>query len=113
MRLVNRLFFEQDHTDPQAAVPVYFSFRDRAPDRWEFALDYVENFLRWHAAFRWRNPLLLSKSDAGVEELIERVKTAPWMTQGFAGVLKVVQGMKGQDDQYSRRSGADTSQGGF
>ena len=93
-RVVNRLFFEQDHTDQQAVVPVYFSFRDSAPDRWEFALDYVENFLRWHAAFRWRNPLLLTKSGASVGELIERVKTAPWMTQGFAGVLKVIQGIK-------------------
>lgn len=37
-RVVNRLFFEQDHTDPKAAVPVYYSFQDVKLDHLNFAL---------------------------------------------------------------------------
>ena len=55
-RVVNRLFFEQDHNDPQAVVPVFFTFPDEIISRKEFALDYVENFIRWYAAFRLRDP---------------------------------------------------------
>ena len=49
-RVVNRLFFEQDHLDPKAVIPVYYSFKDEPLDRWEFAIGYTENFLRWYAA---------------------------------------------------------------
>jgi len=41
-RVVNRLFFEQDHTDPKAVIPVYFSFPEEKIDRWEFSIRYVE-----------------------------------------------------------------------
>jgi len=43
--VVNRLFFEQDYRDPDAIVPVYYSFPDSFKDRWDFALKYVENLL--------------------------------------------------------------------
>ena len=59
-RVVNRLFFDQDHLDPKAVIPVYYSFKDEPLDRWEFAIGYVENFLRWYAAFRLREPQILS-----------------------------------------------------
>ncbi len=59
-RVVNRLFFEQDHTDPKAVVPVYFSFADRALIPKAFALQYIEIFLRWYTAFRLREPEILS-----------------------------------------------------
>lgn len=62
-RVVNRLFFEQDHTDPKAAVPVYFSFPDEIISREDFALKYVENFVRWYAAFRLRDPQLLEEPE--------------------------------------------------
>ncbi len=39
-RVVNRLFFEQDHEDPTAVVPVYYSFPDTFKGEWEFALEY-------------------------------------------------------------------------
>ena len=35
-RVVNRLFFEQDHLDPKAVIPVDYSFKDEPLDRWEF-----------------------------------------------------------------------------
>ncbi len=43
---VNRLFREQDHQDPKAAVPVYFSFPDEIVSRQDFAYKYTENFVR-------------------------------------------------------------------
>ncbi len=53
-RVINRLFFEQDYQDPEAIVPVYYSFPETYKDRWDFAIKYVENFIRWYAAFRLR-----------------------------------------------------------
>ncbi len=50
-RVVNRLFFEQDHGDPNAVVPVYFSFPDWAKDPAEFARNYIENFMRYYLGF--------------------------------------------------------------
>ena len=59
LRVVNRLFQEQDHQDPKAAVPVYFSFPDEIVSRQDFAYKYTENFVRWYAAFRLQDPMLL------------------------------------------------------
>ncbi len=58
-RIVNRLFFEQDHRDPEAVIPIYYSFPDTFKDEWHFATEYVENFMRWYAAFRLRDPKYL------------------------------------------------------
>ncbi len=59
-RVVNRLFFEQDHQDPNAAIPVYYQFPEMASGPGNFALEYIENFVRWYAAFRLRDPKILS-----------------------------------------------------
>ncbi|MDM8520791.1 hypothetical protein QUF64_12145 [Anaerolineales bacterium HSG6] len=88
-RVVNRLFFEQDHTDPQAVVPVYYSFRDKPLDRWEFALDYVENFLRWYAGFRLRNIDLLSNDGLRHNELAQFVENNLPPTKELMGILRV------------------------
>ena len=69
-RVVNRLFFEQDHRDPQAVVPVYYTFPDTFEDRWDFAIEYAENFMRWYVAFRFREPKLLSKETMNRDQLI-------------------------------------------
>jgi hypothetical protein len=58
-RVVNRLFFEQDHLDPKAVVPIYYNFVEVPKNRWDFALDYVENFMRWYVAFRLHDPKIL------------------------------------------------------
>jgi hypothetical protein len=44
-RVVNQLFFEQEHRDQEAVVPVYYSFPDTFENRWDFALEYTENFV--------------------------------------------------------------------
>ena len=70
-RVVNRLFFEQNHTDPNAVVPVYYSFPDTLTDRWDFAEKYVENFIRWYAAFRLHDTDLLSSETYTRHQLIK------------------------------------------
>ena len=42
-RVVNRLFFEQDHQNPNAAIPVFFQFSDETMTRDSFALEYFLN----------------------------------------------------------------------
>ena len=92
-RVVNRLFFEQDHLDPKAVVPVYYSFRDQPVDRWDFATKYVENFLRWYAAFRLREPGIISDSAVVCQDLVELVSTRLEMTDGMRGALNVYNGI--------------------
>jgi len=86
-RVVNRLFFEQDHRDPDAVVPVYYSFKDEPLDRWEFAIGYVENFLRWYAAFRLRDTSILSPDSVSRDGLSELIKTRLEVPKGLAGAL--------------------------
>ncbi|MBV7338144.1 hypothetical protein KFU94_59950 [Chloroflexi bacterium TSY] len=55
-RVVNRLFFEQDPHDPKAVVPVYYLFPNEQPDRLSFAIDYLENFMRYYVGFYTQQP---------------------------------------------------------
>lgn len=89
IRVVNRLFWEQDHRDPQAVIPVYYSFRDEPIDRWEFSMEYVENFLRWYAAFRLRNPAILDKMEFDRDALVELARSKLPMSQGLKGTLNL------------------------
>jgi len=82
LRVVNRLFWEQDHDDPQAVVPVYFSFPDEIISRQDFALKYTENFLRWYAAFKLREPNLLTWPKHW-EPLCDYVREHLPISQGF------------------------------
>jgi hypothetical protein len=89
LRVVNRLFWEQDHRDPQAVIPVYYSFEDRAMDRWEFALDYVDNFLRWFAGFRLREPQILDPDAVPRDALLALARERLPMTSGLQGTLNL------------------------
>ncbi len=55
-RVVNRLFFEQNPRDPQAVVPVYYSFPDMQMDERSFAIHYLENFMRYYVGFYTSQP---------------------------------------------------------
>ncbi len=55
-RVVNRLFFEQDPSDPDAVVPVYYSFPDARMDERGFAKKYLENFMRFYVGFHASRP---------------------------------------------------------
>ena len=89
-RVVNRLFFEQEHYRDlrRSAVPVYFSFEDKPTDEWRFAEKYAENFLRWYAAFRLRDPDLLSEKLCSREDLRVRASEEIPESVGLRGTLK-------------------------
>jgi len=96
-RVVNRLFFEQDHLDPNAVVPVYYSFKDEPLDRWEFAIGYTENFLRWYAAFRLRDPSILSPDSVSRDGLSELIKSRLKVPEGLAGALNFMRFLQEKD----------------
>jgi hypothetical protein len=90
-QVVNRLFFEQDYKDPKAVIPVWYSFPDEDVDRIKFAAEYVENFIRWYAAFRMRNPGLLDGSMVKREKLSGFIKKNMEITKGFQGALNLLE----------------------
>jgi DNA-binding transcriptional MerR regulator len=90
-RVVNRLFFEQDHRDPEAVVPVYYSFPEKATDRWDFASDYVENFMRWYVAFRLRDPQLLSAETYERHKLLDTIRHNQSFTKTFKATLGLIE----------------------
>jgi len=92
-RVVNRLFFEQDHLDPKAVVPVFYSFSDNITDRWDFAQKYVENFLRWYAAFRLRDPRIVLGRQVKRDQLLDMIRQKMSMTEGFEGTIELLEGI--------------------
>jgi len=93
-RVVNRLFFEQNHKDPKAVVPVYFSFPEEKIDRWEFSIQYVENFIRWYAAFWLREPDLILESVVLRQELPDFIRSHLKVSKPFSGALNILQGLE-------------------
>ena len=96
-RVVNQLFFEQDHRDPDAVIPVYYSFKDEPLDRWEFAIGYVENFLRWYAAFRLRDTSILYPDSVSRDGLSELIKLSIEVSEGLAGALNFMRFLQEKD----------------
>ncbi|OAD19210.1 ATPase domain protein, prokaryote domain protein [Candidatus Thiomargarita nelsonii] len=96
-RVVNRLFFEQDHLDPQAVVPVYYSFPDTFENRWDFATKYVENFIRWYVAFRLRSPKILSEKEVKRSHLKEIIHNKLPMTKGFKNAFEFLESILAQE----------------
>ena len=91
-RVVNRLFFEQNHRDPKAAVPVWYSFPDVPKKRETFALEYVENFIRWYAAFRLGDADFISE-DIERGELIPFIRKNLPVSKGFDNALECLRVM--------------------
>ncbi len=89
-RVVNRLFFEQDHLNPKAVIPVYYSFKDEPLDRWEFATEYVENFLRWYAAFRLRDESILDRGALSVDDLSALMNSRMKVSKSLAGGINLL-----------------------
>jgi len=92
-RVVNRLFYEQDHTDPDAVVPVYFSFPDKKANPKDFALEYVENFIRWYAAFRLRRPDILKKPETR-DDLCHFIRQHLSMSEWFEHALRLLKAIE-------------------
>ncbi|MCF8109198.1 MAG: hypothetical protein K9J81_09420 [Desulfohalobiaceae bacterium] len=98
-RVVNRLFFEQEQpADLQAAVvPVYFSFPDSSPDKWVFCTKYVENFLRWYAAFRLQERDLLFEERVSPEAFLQYLHNTLPLSPGLKGALNVYSALLERD----------------
>ena len=96
-RVVNRLFFEQDHRDPDAVVPIYYSFPDTFLDEWHFATKYVENFMRWYAAFRLRDTQLLSAETYERHKLIELISNHRGLSETFKTTPNLLKTILEQD----------------
>ena len=75
-RAVNRLFFGQEYPGDihRSVVPVYYSFQDTIPDRWDFSIEYTENIIRWYLAFRFRELTFLSDKEVTRENLLRFLK---------------------------------------
>jgi len=74
-RVVNRLFFEQDPKDPDAVVPVYYSFPEAPMAKKDFAEQYLENFIRYYVGFRTARPdIVIDQPQA--EDLISLAEEA-------------------------------------
>ena len=98
-RVVNRLFFDQENPADldHSVVPVYYSFGDPPADKWGFCLDYVENFLRWYAAFRLRDPLVLSSDKLKRHELTGLIRSSIDVTEGLAGAMNFLRMLEDKD----------------
>ena len=98
-RVVNRLFLEQENREDvrNSVVPVYFSFEDRADDLLGFAKIYVENFIRWYAAFRLGDATLLSKEAYAKRRLIDDIRDRMPVSEGFDGALKLFEALGKED----------------
>jgi len=95
-RVVNRLFFGQDkYRDKDASVvPVYYNFKDTVVDRWDFSVKYVENFLRWYAAFRLRDPRVISDRFVSRSDLPEMIGSRLDLPEGAKGAIKLMSSLE-------------------
>ncbi len=96
-RVVNRLFFEQDHQDPKAVIPIYYSFPDTFKDEWHFATEYVENFMRWYAAWKLRDPRLLSAEIYQRHKLINLIDSKSLFSETFKATLELLEAIIDKD----------------
>jgi len=91
-RVINRLFFEQDHQDPNAAIPVFYQFPDEPITRESFALEYVENFIRWYVAFKLGDVSILSNPEE-IDELLALIHKHIPITPGFSVAISLLKGI--------------------
>ncbi|MBF0451592.1 MAG: hypothetical protein HQK75_12875 [Candidatus Magnetomorum sp.] len=89
-RVVNKLFFEQNHKTENVVIPIYYSFDDDISDRREFAIAYVESFIRWYVAFKLQNVDLI-KNPSDYNQLLQLVKSNIDITNGFSIALDLME----------------------
>ncbi|CAN2039276.1 ATPase domain protein, prokaryote domain protein [Candidatus Magnetomoraceae bacterium gMMP-15] len=103
-RVVNRLFFEQDYKDPNAVIPVYYKFPDNITDRWNFSIEYVENFIKWYAAFKMRNLEILDKTFLTLKNFSDFVKSNINITGAFKNSLYLLEALQEKDMVYPEKA---------
>ena len=87
-RVVNRLFYAQDRNQA-FVIPVYYSFLEEYLDRKTFAICYIENFLRWIAAFHLKQPELLTDPN-DINLLINYIESHLTITKGLHMVIDLL-----------------------
>ena len=105
-RVVNRLFFEQDPESPDAVVPVYFSFPDKQMSETQFAIDYLENFIRHYVGFLSRQPDIVTKKPTGDQLLAAVEKARPLFpfTKTLDWTLDWLDSVGKEDDVFPSRT---------
>ncbi|KPA19149.1 ATPase domain protein, prokaryote domain protein [Candidatus Magnetomorum sp. HK-1] len=93
-RVVNRLFFEQDLKNPNAVIPVYYKFPDDISDSWKFAMEYVENFIKWYLAFKMGDSDILLDKSLNADNLPDFVRSHINMTKGFEQSLNLLDSLQ-------------------
>ena len=98
-RVVNRLFFEQEHHADivRSVVPVYYSFKDTVSDRWEFCIEYVDNFIRWYLAFRLRDLKMLSRKTMAKYDIITYLTEHIDQFEELEAALSLYKGLMAKD----------------
>ena len=98
-RVVNRLFFEQEHHADihRSVVPVYYSFKDTILDRWEFCIEYVDNFIRWYLAFRLRDLKMLSRKTMAKDAIITYLADHIDQFEELEAALSLYKGLMDKD----------------
>jgi hypothetical protein len=98
-RVANRLFFEQEHHADihRSVVPVYYSFKDTILDRWEFCIEYVDNFIRWYLAFRLRDLKMLSRKTMAKDAIITYLAEHIDQFEELEAALSLYKGLMDKD----------------
>jgi hypothetical protein len=102
-RVINRLFYEQDYKDPNAVVPVYYIFPDHITDSWKFSIEYVENVIRWYAAFRTRNPDILDMGRMRFNKLREFVQSNIEIKNSVDRAFSLIEAFNEKDCVYPEK----------
>ena len=105
-RSVNRLFFEQDHHADRhrSVVPVFYSFRDTLTDKADFAIEYVENFLRWYAGFRLHDEMIPQQESLKNNTLIDFIQHRVSLSDGIEEALRVLKMLLEKKDVLPEKS---------
>ncbi|MBF0451735.1 MAG: hypothetical protein HQK75_13610 [Candidatus Magnetomorum sp.] len=79
-RVVNELFFKQKKNE-KFVIPVYYQFPEEFLSKKDFAICYIENFLRWYTAFHLNLPEVLTDPN-NIDALINYIEKDIPITRG-------------------------------
>jgi hypothetical protein len=91
-RVVNRLFYGQEN-QKDVVIPVFYQFPENSFSHKAFALQYIENFLRWFAAFHLNSPDLL-RNPVEMNDFLNCFENQISMTQGTRFAIDLFKAVK-------------------
>jgi hypothetical protein len=105
-RAVNRLFFGQEHYADmhRSVIPVFYNFRDNQTDKADFAIEYVENFLRWYAGFRLHDDVIPQQESLKNNALIDFIQSRVVLSDGIEEALRVLKMLLEKKDVLPEKS---------